>query len=119
MLGLPSSTASPRPSDPSGNVISTPIPQEVGPTIVEARLGEPTPIGLNDDEATQRSIRRENESAELLADKGYNVLQNPAVAGPKKADYLINGEIYDPYAPSTDRGIRRRIIDFQGCAASL
>ena len=37
MLGLPSSTGSPIPADPSGNVISTPIPQEVGPTIVEAR----------------------------------------------------------------------------------
>ncbi len=34
---MPSNTGSPRPSDPSGNVIFTPIPQEVGPTIVEAR----------------------------------------------------------------------------------
>jgi len=102
VLGLPIHTGSPIAQYPSGNIVSTPIPDETGPFIVEARPGEPTPIGLNDDEATQRSIRRENESAELLADKGYNVLQNPAVAGPKKPDYLINGEIYDPYAPSTN-----------------
>ena len=102
VLGLPIHTGLPIAQDPSGNIVSTPIPDETGPFIIEARPGEPTPIGLNDDEATQRSIRRENESAELLSDKGYNVLQNPAVAGPKKPDYLINGEIYDRYAPSTN-----------------
>jgi hypothetical protein len=37
VLGLPSSKGSHTPADPSGNVIFTPIPQEVGPTIVEAR----------------------------------------------------------------------------------
>jgi len=34
VLGLPSSTASPSPSDPSGNIISTPIPEEQVPNIV-------------------------------------------------------------------------------------
>ena len=102
VLGLPNHTGSPAIVDPTGNIISTPIPDEAGPNIVEARPGEPTPINRNDDEATQRSIRRENESAGILAENGYEVVQNPVVAGPKKPDYLINGEIYDHYAPSTD-----------------
>lgn len=39
-LGLPDHTGAPVPADPSGNIISTPIPQELGPNIVEARPGE-------------------------------------------------------------------------------
>ena len=100
VLGLPYHTGSPAFEDPTGNIISTPIPDEAGPNIVEARPGEPTPINRNDDEATQRSIRRENESAGVLAENGYNVLQNPSVAGPKRPDYLINGQVYDHLAPS-------------------
>lgn len=102
VLGLPNHTGSPATEDPTGNIISTPIPDEVGPSIVEVRPGEPTPIGPNDDDATRRAIQRENESAQLLAARGLDVVQNPVVAGPKKPDYLINGEIYDHYAPSTD-----------------
>lgn len=102
VLGLPNHTGSPAIEDPTGNIISTPIPDEVGPSIVEVRPGEPTPIGPNDDDATRRAIQRENESAQLLAARGLDVVQNPVVAGPKKPDYLINGEIYDHYAPSTD-----------------
>jgi hypothetical protein len=102
VLGLPSTTGTPIAPDPTGTIISTPIPDEAGPNIVEARPGEPTRIGRNDDEATRRAIQRENESAQLLAGSGYTVLQNPVVAGQKKPDYLINGEVYDHYAPSTD-----------------
>jgi hypothetical protein len=102
VLGLPSTTGAPIAPDPTGTIISTPIPDEAGPNIVEARPGEPTRIGRNDDEATRRAIQRENESAQLLAGSGYTVLQNPVVAGQKKPDYLINGEVYDHYAPSTD-----------------
>jgi hypothetical protein len=102
VVGLPNHTGSPATEDPTGNIISTPIPDEVGPSIVEVRPGEPTPIGPNDDDATRRAIQRENESAQLLAARGLDVVQNPVVAGPKKPDYLINGEIYDHYAPSTD-----------------
>ena len=101
VLGLPNHTGSPAFVDPIGNIISTPIPDEAGPNIVEARSGEPTPINRNDDEATQRSIRRENESAGILAENGYDVVQNPSVAGPKRPDYLINGQVYDHLAPST------------------
>jgi SPP1 gp7 family putative phage head morphogenesis protein len=102
VLGLPNHTGSPAFVDPTGNIIFTPIPDEAGPNIVEARPGEPTPISPSDDDATRRAIRRENESAQILAGGGLDVVQNPVVAGPKKPDYLINGEVYDHYAPSTD-----------------
>ena len=101
-LGLPNNTGSPIPDDPTDNIISTPIPDETGPNIVEARPGEPTPINPSDDEATQRGHRRENESAQILGQNGFDVIQNPAVEGAKNPDYLINGEVYDHYAPSTD-----------------
>lgn len=52
-------------------------------------------------QATRRSLIRENESAELLAQNGFKVEQNPVIAGPKEPDYRINGEIFDNYAPST------------------
>ena len=41
-LGLPEHTGASVPDDPSGNVISTPIPEETGPNIVEARPGTTT-----------------------------------------------------------------------------
>jgi hypothetical protein len=102
VLGLPNHTGSPPVEDPTGNIISTPIPDEVGANIVEARPGEPTPISPNDDDATRRAIQRENESAQILAGSGFEIMQNPVVAGPMNPDYLINGEVYDHYAPSTD-----------------
>jgi len=39
-LGLPNHTGSPAAEDPTGNIISTPIPDEAGPNIVEARRDE-------------------------------------------------------------------------------
>jgi hypothetical protein len=55
----------------------------------------------NDDADTTRSIERENESAIILANAGYNVEQNPTVSGDKNPDYRIEGRIFDCYAPST------------------
>jgi hypothetical protein len=37
VLGLPNHTGSPAAEDPTGNIISTPIPEEAGPNIGEAR----------------------------------------------------------------------------------
>ena len=102
-LGLPNHTGSPIPDDPTDSIISTPIPEEIGPNIVAVQPGEPTPIDPNSDQATQRGHRRENESAQILGQNGFDIIQNPAVDGSKNPDYLINGEIYDHYAPSTDR----------------
>lgn len=48
-----------------------------------------------------RSLNRENESAQMLSKSGFYVEQNPKVAGDKKPDYRINGEIFDNYAPKS------------------
>jgi hypothetical protein len=73
---------------------------------------EPEPNEKNPDNL--RAIERENESARLLADNGYDVEQNPLpkING-KKPDYKINGEYYDCLAPSTPnaRNIASRIQD--------
>jgi filamentous hemagglutinin len=42
-----------------------------------------------------------NQGAQVLAESGYNVRQNPYTQGPKNPDYLIDGEIFDAYSPST------------------
>ncbi|WP_370399777.1 phage minor head protein [Sulfitobacter sp. JB4-11] len=47
-LGLPNNTASPIPGDPTDNIISTPIPEETGPNIVDSRPATTTtPDGNN------------------------------------------------------------------------
>ena len=64
--------------------------------------GTRTAISAADDAATIRSLTRENESAKTLANSGYKVQQNPpALPNGKKPDYIINGEVFDNYAPST------------------
>ena len=40
VIGLPNHTGSPPVEDPTGNIISAPIPDEAGPNIVEARRDE-------------------------------------------------------------------------------
>ena len=64
--------------------------------------GTPTKIPPLSDVATARALNLENESAETLSQNGYNVVQNPTVAGLKNPDYLIDGKIFDNYAPSTN-----------------
>lgn len=63
--------------------------------------GRRTRIPEDADDATRRSLERENDSADILAEKGYDVEQNPSVDGSMNPDYKIDGEIYDNYAPST------------------
>jgi hypothetical protein len=49
-----------------------------------------------------RPLRRENESADTLAENGYDVEQNPPTrANGKNPDYRIEGEYFDCYAPET------------------
>ena len=62
--------------------------------------GEPEKILPQMDEATQRSIQRQNETAQTLS-KDYDVEQLPQVKGEKSPDYSINGEKYDCYSPET------------------
>jgi hypothetical protein len=61
----------------------------------------------------KRSLRRENESADILADNGYKVEQNPSVrptdnVAPDKApDYRIEDEVFDNYAPDSGTDIEQ------------
>ncbi|WP_435932716.1 hypothetical protein ACSF86_04020 [Moraxella bovoculi] len=63
--------------------------------------GFPARISDKDNAETVRSLTRENESAQILVDNGYDVEQRPNVDGAKDPDYKINGIVYDNYAPKT------------------
>lgn len=59
------------------------------------------------DEATKRSLTRENEAAETIAKNGYNIEQNPVIEGTtRNPDYIIEGEIFDCYSPAENTKIR-------------
>ncbi|MFK0288714.1 hypothetical protein ACIQVL_50835 [Streptomyces sp. NPDC090499] len=60
-----------------------------------------TPTKIEGSAEKQRGLKRENESADILAKAGYDVEQNPTVPGPKEPDYRIEGRIFDNYAPKT------------------
>jgi len=64
----------------------------------------------------KRGIELENQSADILADAGYKVEQNPKVPGDKNPDYRIEGQIFDNYAPQPETdakgvvdGINRKV----------
>jgi hypothetical protein len=66
--------------------------------------GRPTNPNANDKKPeNMRALERENESARILAENGYDVEQNPASINRKKPDYKLNGEYADCYAPSTNK----------------
>jgi hypothetical protein len=65
--------------------------------------GKRSKIRDQDDPATKRSIQRENDSADALANAGYKVEQNPKVPDGKNPDYLIEGKRFDNKAPTTAR----------------
>lgn len=82
--------------------------------------GERTTINPNASRDVQRTLRRENESADLLAQKGYDVEQNPpTLPNGKNPDYRIDGKTFDNLAPSTSnpdqirKGISRKVSDEQ------
>ncbi|CAM4527524.1 MULTISPECIES: SitA3 family lipoprotein polymorphic toxin [Myxococcus] len=76
-----------------------------GPKLKGSLTGRKTTPGPHDkDPANIKSIQRENESAEILAENGYHVEQNPAPKpNGKEPDYRINGEYADCYAPNGRR----------------
>lgn len=50
----------------------------------------------------KRGIRRENEPADILADNGYIVEQNPTgLAQTTKPDFRIEGRLFDCYSPTS------------------
>jgi hypothetical protein len=53
-----------------------------------------------------RALGRENESADILSQKGYDVEQNPKVPGPSNPDYKLEGKVFDCYAPSEKKSVR-------------
>jgi hypothetical protein len=63
-----------------------------------------TRINPEDEVENQRALRRENESADILAKAGYRVVQNPTVAGTtRNPDYLVEGRVFDCYAPTNSK----------------
>jgi filamentous hemagglutinin len=72
-----------------------------GGKVLGELTGTPTRIPAAADASEIRSLTRENQSAEILANGGFKVEQNPTVTGPKNPDYRINGEVFDNYAPAS------------------
>lgn len=64
--------------------------------------GRRTPVDPNEAPENIRALTRENESADALANAGYRVEQNPpTLPNGKNPDYVIEGQVFDNYAPST------------------
>lgn len=80
-LGLPNHTGSPPVEDPDGNIISTPIPDEAGPNIVEARRDEAfTTPGWN----TIIDHGGKGDGLEYITGKGYTAGQiDDIIANPR------------------------------------
>lgn len=79
------------PADPSGPPDPNAVPR-----------GDRTKIQGNRE--NQRSLNRENESADAMARAGYDVEQNPpGKVNGKNPDYMIEGRYFDCYAPSGDK----------------
>jgi len=72
-------------------------------------VGRRTLNRANASSANKRGIELENWSADRLAESGYNVEQNPSIPGSKKPDFVIEGRVFDNYAPSTSNA--RSIVD--------
>ncbi|MER7772108.1 putative T7SS-secreted protein [Kitasatospora sp. NPDC096140] len=92
-----------------GGIWSSTPPGETPPSGAADPAAKPTGrvtnIPKNADATTQRSLGRENESAEILARNGYKVEQNPNVPGAKNPDYRVEGEIMDCMSPTSDKPI--------------
>jgi hypothetical protein len=120
LQGTPSAGAVTR----SGSSAPPGVPAD-GPSVTRPALpsdpgrpprGEPAVIEGTPDR--KRSIQRENESADLLAQRGYDVERNPPPKpNGKEPDYRIQGDYWDCYAPTPTRSIdkiRKSIKDKVG-----
>ena len=62
--------------------------------------GTVTRISKKADIETKTSLELENETADILAKNGFDIEQNPIIKGTsKEPDYLIEGKVFDCYAP--------------------
>jgi hypothetical protein len=82
--------------------------------------GRPTYIRPREDRDVKRSLERENDTASILADQGYQVQQNPTPTeiatarqatgdtgrSTSKPDYLVEGRVFDCYAPADGKSVR-------------
>ncbi|MBX3411221.1 MAG: hypothetical protein KF708_00785 [Pirellulales bacterium] len=85
-----------------------------------AQGGKPSgrPTKVEGDAATQRSLQRENEAANALADEGYNIEQNPpAKPNGSRPDYRIEGEYFDAYSPGATKSPRGIWSEVEGKVA--
>jgi hypothetical protein len=73
--------------------------------------GKPKWVNPRESPENVRALKRQNESAKLLAENGYDIeqLQETHKAGSKQPDYNIEGLRFDHYAPSNARA--RNITD--------
>ena len=79
-LGLPNNTGSPIPGDPTDNIISTPIPEETGPNIVDARPGATTTPDGN----SILPHGAKGDGQEYISGKGHTVEQiDDIIANPR------------------------------------
>jgi hypothetical protein len=99
-----------------------------------SRLPSGTPPTVTGSPDTRQGLTRQNEAAEVLARKGYNVehlAETPSVTSP---DLRIEGEIFDVYSPITDdvssirdsisKKVKRKqtervVLNMDGTSASL
>jgi hypothetical protein len=79
------------------------------PTLPTGRTPKGNPEPEVGDAETIRSIKRQNQAANTFADQGYDLEMLPyknggngyGVKSTSNPDYLINGEVFDCYAPIT------------------
>jgi contact-dependent growth inhibition (CDI) system CdiA-like toxin len=68
--------------------------------------GRPATWKPTDNAETERGRRRENESAQVYAEHGFDVEQNPSFPGAKDPDFRIEGKIFDSFAPARGKSVR-------------
>jgi len=93
VLGLPNHTGSPPVEDPTGNIISTPIPELAGPSILEARPANiETPAGN-----IIRGHGQKGDGAEYITGKGHTAEQIDGIIANPNPD--LSGVIpgFGPY----------------------
>ncbi|MBF7089946.1 hypothetical protein IUY40_00075 [Flavobacterium sp. ALJ2] len=81
------------------NNITKTLPSKT-PNLKAFPKGKKTKISDLDDIETRTSLTRENEGADILAKRGYDIEQNPTITNTtRNPDYKIEGEIFDCYSP--------------------
>lgn len=89
------------------------IPEKIPTKITNAKIAEQA-----------RGIKRQNESAEVMAKNGYQVEYNPKIEGferykfpwlnsKKRPDFKIEGEIFDAYSPNKNTSINNIVLEIR------